>query len=200
MTKPGTLDGMSGDATTGLVRHRFTVDEYERMGEAGILSEDDRVELLDGEIVEMTPIGPLHASVVDRLTRLLVQRLGDRAIVRVQNPLRLPPRSEPQPDLVVARERADFYQDGHPQPEDVLLCIEVSDSTLAVDRGVKVPLYARSGVAEVWIVDVGAEAVTVHAERHDIGYADVRTARGGQALQVPGFPDVTMTVADVLGS
>src|SRR5688500_5684417 len=118
---------MTADATVPMRRRLFTVDEYEAMASAGILSTDDRVELLDGEIVEMSPIGPPHAGIVNRLNRMLIQRLGDRAVVTVQNPLRIVPRSEPQPDFVVARARPDDYQRSHPEPGDVLAVIEVAD-------------------------------------------------------------------------
>ena len=136
-----------------LTRWRFTVHDYHRMGEAGILHEDDRVELIEGELVEMAAIGTRHFSCVNGLTRMLVRGVGDEAIVSVQNPVRLDEHSEPQPDLTVLRMRD--YRESLPVPEDVLLLIEVSDPTLAYDRGVKLPLYARSGIREVWIVDLG---------------------------------------------
>jgi Uma2 family endonuclease len=128
-------------------RRRFTVHDYHRMGEAGILHEDDRVELIEGELVEMTAIGTRHFSCVNRLNRLLVMHVGDDAIVSVQNPVRLNEYNEPQPDLAVIRPRD--YKESLPMPEDVLLLIEVSDSTLAYDRGVKLTLYARAGIREV---------------------------------------------------
>ena len=122
------------------------------MGQAGILGEDDRLELLEGEIVEMAPIGSRHQSVVDRLTRLFSNRVGDAAVVRVQGPVRLGDDSEPQPDLLLLRRRADFYATAHPGPEDVLLLVEVPDTSTEYDREVKLPLYARHGIAEVWLV------------------------------------------------
>jgi len=129
-------------------RWKFTVDEYARMAEAGILGEDDRVELLEGEIVEMAPIGPPHAGCVNRLTRLLTSRLGDRAVVGVQNPIRLGSLSEPQPDLTLLRPRRDLYSEGHPEADDVLLVVEVASSTSAFDRQVKMPLYAQAGIPQ----------------------------------------------------
>jgi Uma2 family endonuclease len=190
---------MSAQATENLMRRRFTIEEYERMGQTGILGEDDRVELLGGEIVQMTPIGPVHAAVVDRLNRVLVQRLGDRAIVRVQNPVRVDSHSEPQPDLVVARDRSDFYQLGHPTPDDILLAIEVADSSLAVDRAVKVPLYARAGIAEMWLVDLVARTVLVHRGPRDGEYAQVRPARPGEDVSLAAFADVILAIAEILG-
>ncbi|MGH3665792.1 MAG: Uma2 family endonuclease [Egibacteraceae bacterium] len=180
-------------------RRRFTVEEYERMGAAGILGEDDRVELLDGEIVEMTPIGPRHAGCVNRLTRLLVASLGDRAVVAVQNPAHLSLRSMPQPDLVVARPRDDFYQLAHPTPADVLLLVEVAETSASFDRRVKTPLYARAGIPEVWLVDVTSRRVVVHRAPGEGRYADVRTVRPGDRLAPQAFPDFVLTVADVLG-
>jgi Uma2 family endonuclease len=138
--------------THEVTRRRFTVHDYHRMGEAGILHEDDRVELIEGEIVEMAAIGTRHFSCVNGLTRLLVRGVGDEAIVSVQNPVRLDEHNEPQPDLTVLRVRD--YRESLPVPEDVLLLIEVSDTTLRYDRGVKLPLYARAGIREVCILDL----------------------------------------------
>lgn len=192
---------MTADAPIEVTRHRFTVDEYERIGQVGVFGEDDRVELLDGEIFRRTPIGPVHASIVDRLNRLLVQRLGDRAIVRVQNPVRLAPYSEPQPDLALVSFRRDFYQSHHPAPEDVLLVVEVADSSLALDRGVKVPLYARARIPQVWLIDLVAQRVLVHRDPGDGAYYGQVVSTGpGDTLQVPEFDDVTLSVTEVLGA
>src|SRR5215204_7706797 len=130
------------------------------MGEAGILHEDDRVELIEGEIVEMAAIGTRHFSCVNRLTRMLVMGVGDAAVVSVQNPVRLNEHTEPQPDITVIRPRD--YTESLPLPEDVLLLIEVSDTTLVYDRKVKLPLYARAGIREVWIVDLAGEVIERH--------------------------------------
>src|SRR5262245_57646223 len=134
-----------------LEKRTFTVDEYHRMGAAGIFSEEERVELIEGEIITMSPIGTAHAACVNRLTALLIRKLGSRAIVSIQNPVRLNNRSEPQPDIVILKPRVDFYASATPTPKDVILAIEVSDTTVRYDRSIKVPLYARTKVPEVWI-------------------------------------------------
>src|SRR5436309_1828637 len=139
-------------------RRLFTVDEYYRMAKAGILNEDDRVELIEGEIIQLPPIGGPHGSIVIRLNWLFSDRLRGRAVISPQNPFRISARSEPLPDFQLLRPRADFYR-RHPEPPDVLLVVEVSDTTLAYDQRVKIPLYARSGVPEVWIVDIRADLV-----------------------------------------
>jgi Uma2 family endonuclease len=143
--------------TPSATRRAFTADEFHALANAGVFSEDDRVELIEGDIIQMSPIGSAHAECVDRLTQLLVARVGAAVRVRVQNPIRLSDTSEPQPDLAVVRDRS--YREGHPTPGDVLLLIEVSDTTLAYDRDIKVPLYARAGVPEVWIIDLAASAI-----------------------------------------
>jgi Uma2 family endonuclease len=138
-------------------RRRFTVHDYHRMAEAGILHEDDRVELIEGEVVEMTPIGGRHASCVAELTWLLSRQIGDELRLCVQNPVRLGEHGEPQPDLAVIRARD--YKGSLPGPEDVMLLIEVADTSLSYDREVKLPLYARAGIAEAWLVDLSEEVV-----------------------------------------
>lgn len=183
-----------------LRRRRFTVDEYHRMGEVGIFTAGERLELIEGEVVTMTPIGPRHAACVDRLTQLWTSRLGRRAIVRVQNPILLAKEdSEPQPDVTLLRPRADFYAGGHPTPSDVLLVVEVADSTLEVDRRVKVPLYGRAGVPESWLVDLDAERVEVYREPTADGYDEVRIARRGDSITPTRLLDVVVTVGDLLG-
>lgn len=167
------------------------------MGHVGILHEDDRVELLDGEIVQMTPIGPTHAGVINRLNHLLAQALGGRGIVTVQNPVRLELRSEPQPDIVVARPRSDFYMLGHPTPDDILLLIEVADSSLVTDRAVKLPLYARAGIVEVWLVDLQDRTIVVHRRPQDGRYHDVCTARADDVVDLSALSGITVAVDDV---
>lgn len=171
-------------------RYRFTVDEYYRLAEAGILDEEDRVELLEGEIVMMSPIGGRHAACVTRLTHLLVRAAGEGAVVRVQSPVRLDDRSEPEPDLCLARSRSDFYAAGHPEPGDVLLIVEVADTSIGYDQQVKLPLYARAGIPELWIVDLGRDAVDVYRGPSRDGYVERRTFQAGEELQLPGLAAV----------
>ena len=182
-----------------LLRRVFTVEEYHRMVDAGILREDDRVELLEGEIVEMTPIGSRHAACVDRLNSLFVRGLGQRGIVRVQSPVRLGERSEPQPDLALLRARPDFYAQAHPGPTDILLLVEVAETSTDVDREVKVPLYARAGIREVWLVDLAGGCVEIYREPAPAGYQQVQRVRPGQRLSPHAVPDLELAMDDVLG-
>lgn len=182
-----------------IARRRFTVEEYYRMGEAGILSPDDRVELIGGEVVQMTPIGARHAACVAALTRLLQALPGDHAVIWVQNPLRLGLHDEPQPDLAILRPPLARYRVRHPGPEEVLLVVEVSDTTLAYDRGVKLPMYATAGVPEVWIVDLEGEAVEVYRTPTAGRYRETeRVPRGGQPSP-RAFPELRLAVDEILG-
>ena len=182
-----------------VVRKRFTTQEYEQIAAAGVFAEDDRVELLDGEIVEMSPLGPQHSACVDRLNRLLQRRVGDEAIVRVQSPVRLGQHSEPQPDVALLQPRPDFYAHGHPEPEDVLLLIEVADSSLSYDRELKLPLYARAGVAEVWLVGLLPQTIEVFRAPSESGYGERREARRGESVAALNAPGVVLSVAEILG-
>ncbi len=183
--------------TYQVTRRLFTVHDYHRMGEAGILHEDDRVELIEGEIVEMAAIGTQHFSCVNRLTRLLVRSVGDDAIVSVQNPVRLNENTEPQPDFAVLRTRS--YAESLPGPEDVLFLIEVSDTTLAYDRNVKLPLYARAGIPEVWIVDLAGGIVERHTDPSGDAYRRVERARRAETLAPFALPGLTLGADAVLG-
>jgi Uma2 family endonuclease len=181
-----------------LHRRRFTVDDYHAMADAGILSEDDRVELIEGEILQMPPIGSPHAACVNRLTRLLVEQAANTAVVTVQNPLRLSDLSEPQPDLVMARPREDFYAAAHPTPADTLLVIEVAHTTLTYDREVKLPLYATSGIPEVWVVDLQRGVVEVYREPEGGRYRMEMTARPGDRIRPGLLPSVGVLVERIL--
>lgn len=174
------------------IRYRFTVVDYHKMVEAGILCEDDRVELIDGEILQMTPIGPRHLGNVDGLTELFVLGLAGKAIARVQGSIRLNLRSEPQPDLVLLRRQEDFYASAMPGPGDVLLVIEVADSSLPYDRDVKMLLYARSGIPEAWLMDLNGESITVHREPGPDGYRNVFVVRGSDHLSPEAFPEFVL--------
>ena len=182
-----------------LTRRRFTVCEYYQMAKAGILTEDDRVELIDGEIVEMSPIGRRHAACVDRLTRWFVDHFGHAAQVRVQNPIHLDEHNEPQPDIALLRPRADYYASGHPTPADLLLVVEVAETSAALDRRVKLPLYARSGIPEVWLVDLDQEAIVAYRDPTASGYRTALTAPRRERLAPLAFPDRPLAVGDVLG-
>jgi Uma2 family endonuclease len=146
----------------------------------------------------MTPIGPHHNSVVDRLNRFWVRQLGDRAIVRVQGSVVAGPRSEPEPDLAVLRERSDFYRHRQPGPQDILLIIEVAESSIDYDHA-KLSFYAAAGITEVWIVDLSRECLEIHRDPRDGGYTDVRVLRGRETATCLAFSDVSLTVADILG-
>ena len=180
-------------------RYRFTVDQYHRMGALGVFQPDCRVELLDGEIFEMTPVDPWHAGVVDWLTERFVLALGGRAVVRVQNPIGLDDRSEPQPDLILLQPQRDFYRRAHPGPGHAFLVIEVANTSLRHDRSRKLPLYARADVREVWIVNRSADAIEVFGEPFRSGYRAQRVARRGDHVAPAAFPDCRFLVDDVLG-
>ena len=182
-----------------VARRYFTVDEYHRMGEAGIFSEDDRVELLEGEILMMSPIGSRHVASVNRLLMDLTNLLRGRAIVSVQNPVVLNDFSEPEPDIAILRRRDDFYAEAHPTAAEVLLIIEVADTSVAYDHDIKLPAYARSAVPEVWIVDLPAETVVVNAELVNGSYRTVRTYRRGDSITPRHFPDLSIAVVSILG-
>ena len=165
---------MATTAPTLLQRHKLTVADYHRMGQVGILPEDGRVELIEGEIIEMPPIGSIDAGTVDQLVSLFSLAVGQQAIVRIQNPLVLSRHSEPEPDLALLKPRDDFYKTSHPHPRDVLLIVEVADTTLRYNREVKVPLYARYGVAEVWLVDLENRCLLVFRQPAEEGYQEVQ--------------------------
>ena len=181
------------DAADVLTQHKLDVDDYYRMAGAGILGEDDRVELIDGRIIDMAPIGQGHVASVNGLTRALVIGCGEKAIVSVQNPARLDRLNVPRPDFAVFRPRADFYAAGEPPgPADVLLLVEVADSSLRYDRTVKLPLYARAGIAEVWIVDLKRRVLHAHRRPTDGEYAEITTHHPGDHLALAAAPDITV--------
>jgi Uma2 family endonuclease len=182
-----------------IARHCFTVAEYERMGAAGIFSADERVELIEGEIVEMSPIGKRHAACVARLTQLLGPPSQGRAILWVQNPVRLNDYSEPQPDVALLRPRADFYEQSLPGPSDVLLVVEVADTTLEYDRQIKLPLYARAGIPEAWLVNLPEERIEVYSDPAGGEYQTVRSYARGKRLQSHTLAALRVSVSKALG-
>jgi Uma2 family endonuclease len=180
-------------------KHYFTVDEYYKMAEVGLLAPDERVELIEGEIVEMSPVGSTHAGTVDRSSTLLNRQLGDQVIVRVQSPIHIDDFSEPQPDLALLKPRKDFYSKSHPRPEDVLVVIEVSDTSLNYDRNVKLPLYARAGIPEAWLMILAREVIEVHSEPRNGKYQKVQRLKRGKTLVSPTMPTFACKVEDLLG-
>jgi len=178
-------------------RHRISVDAFHRMGEVGILGAADRVELIDGEIIDMSPIGALRAAIVARLASYFSQRLGGAAVVWCQNPVRLDDISEPEPDIAILRPKADFYMTAHPGPTDVLLVIEVADTSLAYDLGTKVPLYARHGIPEAWVIDVVTRRTRVFRQPIDWGEAS-RSGGSGYATDVSSEPHEAISSAGVV--
>jgi Uma2 family endonuclease len=182
-----------------ILRRRFTVEEYYLMAKAGILGEDDRVELIDGEIVEMAPIGSRHAACVKGLNEIFSQRAALQVLLSIQDPIRLGQRSEPQPDIALLRRRADRYATSHPGPDDVLLVIEVADTTTEYDREVKALLYARAGIREFWLVDLEGDHIEVYQDPSPEGYQQVRIVRRGERLSPQALPFLDLSSSDILG-
>jgi Uma2 family endonuclease len=175
---------------------RLAVDAYHRMIDAGIFNEDDRVELIDGELRAMPPINPDHAGKNNRLNRLLTLRAGADALVAVQNPLTLSPRSEPEPDLMLLRARGDFYEGANPTPADTLLVIEISDTSLRYDREVKVPLYAAHGVPEVWLIDLRHRRLELFRDPGPDGYRQILRPDPSQVVAPLLLPHLELRVQE----
>ena len=176
-----------------MIRHRFSVEQYHQMIDAGIFAPDDRLELIHGELVKMSPINRRHAAGVDRLLYLLLDRLGQKARCRIQNPITLAD-SEPQPDVAIVRWRDDFYLAGHPTPPDIYWVIEVADTTITYDRGVKVPLYLSAGIPEVWLINLDEDCLEVYRQEKS------QILRRGQSLTPVQFPELVFRVDELLGN
>lgn len=177
----------------------FSVDEYHRMSEAGILSEDARVELIDGEIIKMSPIGSRHVGCVNRLNTLLNRRVGQAAIVSVQNPIHIAEYSEPEPDIALLKPRADFYSQSLATADDVLLIIEVADTSVEYDRDVKLPLYARAGIPETWLANLQQDRVEAYSQPINGVYQKVRHVTRGESLSPENFPNLVLSADEILG-
>lgn len=181
-----------------LPRHRLTVRDFERMAEVGIFGEDDRVELIQGEILDMAPIGKRHAACLNRLVHLFSTALGDRAVIAPQNPIQLGRDSQPQPDLAVLAFRADYYAARHPTTEDVLLLVEIAESSAAYDRDVKLPLYAAHGVPEVWLIDLTADRVERHLSPSSEGYRKILRPDEGETFSPEHLPAISLNATQVI--
>ncbi|HWS86663.1 MAG TPA: Uma2 family endonuclease [Pyrinomonadaceae bacterium] len=185
--------------SAALDKYSFTAEEFERLGEAGILRQDARLELIEGEIFEMSPIGRLHAACVDALALLLTELARRRFIIRVQNPVLLNDFSEPQPDITLLRWRDDFYRGALPKPEDVLLVIEVADTTVVTDRKVKLPLYARAGIAEAWLVNIPDEQVEIYSDPADGSYRRAEVFGRGKEARSHTVESLAVSISEFLG-
>ncbi len=178
-------------------RFRLSSDRYHQMIERGIFGEDERIELIEGGLVAMSPIGSEHSGVVDQLNEILVSQLARRAVVKVQGPIHLDDHSEPEPDVVLSKPRRDYYKRSLPQPADILLIIEVADSSLAYDRTVKMPLYARAGIAETWIINLIDRWIEVYRDPSTAGYTTMLKILPGRAIAPQAFADVIVAVNDL---
>jgi Uma2 family endonuclease len=180
-------------------RWTFTVADYHRMLEVGIFTEDDRVELIDGEVIRMGPIGSPHAATVNRLNAILAPQIGNTAIVSIQNPVVLTDSTEPQPDLLILKYRDDFYENALPGSADVLLIIEVSDTTLAFDRQEKLSRYAQAGIPEVWITVLENATVERYSEPSGNQYSTKQTYKRGQSVNILALPQIIVSVDSIFG-
>jgi Uma2 family endonuclease len=178
--------------------HRFTVDEYYKMAETGVIKPDARVELLDGQIIDMAPIGPFHGGTVKTLNQLFARAAKGRFLISIQDPVRLSEHSEPQPDLMLLKPSIDNYTTRHPGPEDVFLLIEVADTTLQFDRGEKIPAYGAAGISEVWLVNLPEQKIEVYGEAHFTGYSSKTILQPGETTSPQAFPDVAVDVTVLL--
>lgn len=177
----------------------FNVEDYYRMAEAGLFSEDDRVELIEGEVIKMSPIGNRHAGCVNRLNSFFSRKVGHVAIISVQNPIRLNDFSEPEPDIALLKPRDDFYSESHPTAADVLLVIEVAETSVEYDRSVKMPLYAQAGIPEGWLVNLPKDIIEIYTQPKDGKYQKVQRLKRGKSLASPTITDLSLSVDEILG-
>jgi Uma2 family endonuclease len=182
-----------------LLTRKFTVEQYHKMADVGIFSQQDRVELLEGEIIEMSPIGIKHAASVNRLNQLFNKNLGDKVLVSIQNPIQLGEKSEPQPDVALLKYREDFYGAKIPQNEDIYLIVEVADTTVKYDREIKIPLYAQKNIIEVWLVDLNSSYLEVYRQPAQEGYKSMQKLQLGETLTLVSFPEIRLGVGEILG-
>ena len=182
-----------------LEKWHFNVDQYYRLAEVGVLKPDDRVELIEGEIIRLSPIGSPHAASVARLNYRLRNSAPDNTMLWIQNPVRLSEFSEPVPDVTLVKLRADFYASHHPTPEDVLLVIEVSDTTMLADRNVKIPLYARAGIPEAWVVNLPRKLIEVYFDSTAGTYRESLKFKHGEILVSPTVSGLSLAVNDIIG-
>ncbi len=193
------VSGRNKNMSAQLEKRHFNVDEYYRMARAGVLKPDDRLELIEGEIIKMAPIGSPHAACVSRLNDLFSNLDKRKTMVRVQNPIRLDDFSEPVPDLVLLKPRKDYYASRHPIPSDIVLVIEVADTSIHSDRHVKIPLYARALIPEVWLVNLPRKVIEVYSEPIDGAYRRSHKYKNGETIVAGSISGLNLKVADILG-
>ncbi|MCF3645440.1 Uma2 family endonuclease [Planktothrix agardhii] len=180
-----------------VLKRYFTVEDYQKMGEVGVFKADENNELVAGEIIKMSPIGKRHAACVNRCNHLFYQILGDQILISVQNPIQLNNLSQPQPDLVLLQPRPDFYEERHPQPSDIILLIEVSDTTIDFDQQVKIPLYCQSDIQEVWLIDLNQNIVRVYRTPTANGYQSIQFFTVEQTLTLAAFPEFNININQI---
>ena len=183
-----------------LITRKFTVEEYEKMATEGIIKPDEKVELIRGEIIKMSPMGTRHAAGIARLTQLFYRKFGDLILLGVQNPIRLNNNSQPEPDLSLLIPRSDFYVAAYPCPQDIYLIIEVSDSTLDYDRYTKIPLYAEANIKEVWIINLKEEGLEVYRHPLQGSYQAIQKYYRGESIFIESFPEIELTLIEILGN
>ncbi len=181
-------------APQSIPRRLISIDDYHRMSEVGVLKEDDRIELIDGEMIKMAPIGSRHLAKVNRLARLLSQSAGNQVIVSVQNPIALPPNNEPQPDIALLKPRTDDYESALPGPSDILLVVEIADTTLSYDRDAKVPIYANHNIVETWLIDIQSKSLTICLDPSDKGYQRFLTPQIDEVISPLLLPNVRVAL------
>lgn len=179
--------------------HEFSVTDWQRMGEMNLFAPESRVELIEGQIFDMPPIGTEHSGCIDWLNQNWFMQLQGKALIRVQNPLRLGDFSEPQPDIMLLKPRADFYRKAHPQAEDVLLLIEVADSSVDYDKTIKIPLYARYGICETWIINIPEQLIHIYQQPENNSYKIKIDKQQNENLTAQAFPEIQFTVKQILG-
>ena len=185
--------------STEVIKKRFTVDEYYRMAEAGILRPEDRLELIDGEIIQMSPIGLRHMGRVNRANTLLIRAFGEKAVVSPQNPVQLSDWTEPQPDIVVFKPRSDFYESKKPTPSDVFLVMEISDTSLGYDLKIKLPYFAAALIPEVWIQDINGDILHVFRDPEGNRYVTSTQLKAGDFVCPLAFPEIRFSINDIFG-
>ena len=191
---------MATKASDIIKKHLLTVEEYHRMGETGILKQQDRVELIEGEIVDMAPIGSNHAGTVNYLSKVLNTSLSTEAIISSQNPIIMNNLSEPEPDIVVLKLRDDFYRHAHPTPDDIYLVIEVAESSLQYDREIKIPLYAKYNIPEVWLVDLESNQLTVYSSPKNNQYENIETITTYSHVAIQKIPGIKINLSNLFES